>query len=68
MTRYLIAALIAAAPAMALADATPDQLARMAASLDENERVRRLAKSRELDEQLDESFPASDPPQITRPR
>lgn len=29
MTRYLIAALIAAAPAMALADATPDQLARI---------------------------------------
>jgi hypothetical protein len=49
-------------------EATPDQLARMAASLDENERVRRLAKSRELDEELDESFPASDPPQITRPR
>ena len=49
-------------------DASPEQEARLKASLDENERVRKATKSRELDEELDESFPASDPPQITRPR
>ena len=49
-------------------EASPEQLARMNASLESNERLRKLAKSRELDEELDQSFPASDPPQITRPR
>jgi hypothetical protein len=47
-------------------EATPEQLARMETSLAENERVRAAAKSRKLDSQLDESFPASDPPAITR--
>ena len=43
------------------AEATPDQLERMAAS---------VAKNRQddaLDEALDESFPASDPPSMTEP-
>ena len=39
-------------------EATPEQIARM------NESV---AKNRALDEALDESFPASDPPAITEP-
>ena len=38
--------------------ATPEQLARMAAS---------VAKNDALDEALDESFPASDPPSMTEP-
>ena len=45
-----------------------DQLGRMNRSLAENERLRKMAKSRELDQELDDSFPASDPPAITRPR
>jgi uncharacterized protein len=47
-------------------EATPDQLARMDASLGENDRVR-AAASRALDVQLDATFPASDPPSITSP-
>jgi hypothetical protein len=47
-------------------EATPEQLARMENSLAQNERVRAAARSRKLDEALDESFPASDPPAITR--
>jgi hypothetical protein len=47
-------------------DATTEQLARMAASLAENERAR-AAQSRELDSELDAGFPASDPPSITSP-
>jgi hypothetical protein len=47
-------------------EATPEQMARMDLSLAENERVRAAAKSRKLDSALDESFPASDPPAITR--
>ena len=39
-------------------DATPEQLARMEAS---------VARNRALDEALDESFPASDPPSLSRP-
>jgi uncharacterized protein len=39
-------------------EATPEQLARMEAS---------LKKNAALDEALDESFPASDPPSITEP-
>lgn len=48
-------------------EATPEQLARMEASLAENARVRKTPSQR-LDAQLDASFPASDPPTITRPR
>jgi hypothetical protein len=39
-------------------EATPEQLARMAES---------VARNRQLDEALDESFPASDPPAMTEP-
>lgn len=46
----------------------PDQVERMTLSLAENERRRELKRSRELDQELDDSFPASDPPAITRPR
>jgi hypothetical protein len=49
-------------------EATPEQMARMEASLAENVRVRAAAKSRKLDSQLDAGFPASDPPSITSPR
>ena len=40
-------------------EATPEQLARMKESLTKNEAA--------LDEALDESFPASDPPSMTEP-
>jgi uncharacterized protein len=43
-------------------EATPEQLARMEDSLKKNE-----ARDAELDEALDESFPASDPPSMTEP-
>ena len=43
-------------------DATPEQLARMEESLKKNE-----GRDAELDEALDESFPASDPPSMTEP-
>jgi hypothetical protein len=43
--------------------ATPEQLARMEASLALNAKAREAA----LDEALDESFPASDPPSMTEP-
>ncbi len=49
-------------------EAHPDQVDRMNQSLAENDRVRRLASSRELDAELDGTFPASDPPAIVRPR
>lgn len=42
------------------AEATPDQLARMEASVAKN-------ADAALDEALDESFPASDPPAMTEP-
>lgn len=42
-------------------DATPEQLARMEASIARNKR------EAELDEALDDSFPASDPPSMTDP-
>ena len=45
------------------APATPEQLARMDASLVLNAKAREEA----LDEALDESFPASDPPSMTEP-
>lgn len=42
-------------------EATPEQLARMEASVARNKR------EDDLDEALDESFPASDPPAMTEP-
>ncbi len=42
-------------------EATPEQLARMSASVARNQR------EASLDEALDESFPASDPPSMTDP-
>lgn len=42
-------------------EATPEQLARMEASLQRNHREELL------DEAIDESFPASDPPALTQP-
>ncbi len=48
-------------------EATDEQLKRMDDSLARNEKLR-AEKSRKLDEQLDASFPASDPPTISRPR
>ncbi|CAN7607618.1 DUF1244 domain-containing protein [Phenylobacterium sp. LjRoot219] len=47
-------------------EATPDQLARMDASVALNKRLR-AAQEASLDEALDESFPASDPPSMTEP-
>ncbi|WP_066720195.1 DUF1244 domain-containing protein [Sphingomonas pituitosa] len=43
-------------------EASPEQLARMEESLKKNE-----GRDAELDEALDESFPASDPPSMTDP-
>ena len=43
-------------------EATPEQLARMDASLRKNAEI-----EAQLDEALDESFPASDPPALTEP-
>lgn len=42
-------------------EATPEQVARMNASIAKNK------ADAELDEELDDSFPASDPPTITQP-
>lgn len=42
-------------------DATPEQIARM------NESIARNRREAELDEALDDSFPASDPPSMTDP-
>lgn len=47
-------------------EATPDQLARMEASVALNKRLRAEQEAR-LDEALDESFPASDPPAMIEP-
>ena len=49
------------------AEATPEQLARMDASVALNERLRAEREEARLDEALDESFPASDPPSISEP-
>jgi hypothetical protein len=48
-------------------EATPEQLARMDASVALNEQVRAKREQARLDEALDESFPASDPPSLTEP-
>ena len=47
-------------------DATPEQLARMEASVALNAR-RRAEQEAKLDEALEESFPASDPPSMSEP-
>jgi hypothetical protein len=47
-------------------EATPEQLARMEASVALNKRLR-TAQEAKLDEALEESFPASDPPSMTDP-
>jgi hypothetical protein len=48
-------------------EATPEQIARMEASLARNAELRAAAESRKLDEGLIETFPASDPPAATSP-
>jgi hypothetical protein len=48
------------------AEASPEQLARMDDSVALNKRLRE-ARSAELDRELADSFPASDPPAITEP-
>lgn len=47
-------------------DATPEQLARMEASLARNAAIG-SGRAAKLDSQLAETFPASDPPAVTRP-
>jgi hypothetical protein len=47
-------------------EATPEQMARMEASVALNSRLRSDRES-SLDEALNESFPASDPPAMTEP-
>lgn len=47
-------------------EATPDQLARMDASVALNKRLRAQQEA-ELDAALEQSFPASDPPSMTEP-
>jgi hypothetical protein len=47
-------------------EATPEQLARMDASVALNERLRAEREAR-LDEALKDSFPASDPPAMSEP-
>ena len=48
------------------AEATPEQLQRMDASVALNKRLRAEKEAR-LDEALEETFPASDPPAISEP-
>jgi len=50
-------------------EATPEQLARMEASVARNKAPATPAAAQDdaLDEALDESFPASDPPEMTQP-
>jgi len=47
-------------------EASPEQLARMNESVALNQRLR-AEREAKLDEALDESFPASDPPAMTEP-
>ena len=47
-------------------EATPDQLARMDASVALNQRLRAEQEAR-LDEALEDTFPASDPPSASEP-
>lgn len=49
-------------------EANETQLQRMSKSLAENARVRHKNRRQDLDEELDESFPASDPPASVQPR
>src|SRR5579859_3750780 len=49
------------------AEATPEQLARMDASVALNARLRAERDEARLDEALEESFPASDPPSMFEP-
>jgi hypothetical protein len=48
-------------------EATPEQLARMDESLAINERLRAELREAKLDEALEETFPASDPPASSHP-
>ena len=48
-------------------EATADQIARMDASVALNKRLRAEQEAK-LDEALEESFPASDPPAVSRPQ
>ena len=48
-------------------EATPEQLEQMARSKVENDRVRHIHRNRQLDTELEQSFPASDPPSMTDP-
>ncbi|MGH6781825.1 MAG: DUF1244 domain-containing protein [Sphingomonadaceae bacterium] len=48
-------------------EATPEQLARMEASIALNRTAEEEAVEQELDDALDASFPASDPPALTDP-
>ena len=48
-------------------EATPEQLARMDASLALNARLRAERESQRLDAALEDSFPASDPPSMSEP-
>ena len=48
-------------------EATPDQLARMDASVALNTRLRTERESLRLDQALEDSFPASDPPSMSEP-
>jgi len=47
-------------------EASPEQVARMNESVERNARLRQEQEAK-LDEALDESFPASDPPAMTEP-
>lgn len=49
-------------------EASPDQLRRLKESEAENDRVYQTSSKHWLDEELDESFPASDPPTLTHPQ
>lgn len=48
-------------------EATPEQLARMETSVARNRTAEEEALEAELDDALDDSFPASDPPSLTDP-